>query len=158
VIAGFLIGGEMFKEFKDFVLRGNVMDLAVGFIMGAAFGKIVTSLINDIIMPPTGRLLSKVDFANLFINLSGGTYASLGEAKKAGAATLNYGIFINTVVEFLIIALAVFVMVKWANKLRRKPAEAPAALPTVKECPFCFSAIPIKAVRCPNCTSELKGK
>jgi large conductance mechanosensitive channel len=158
VIVGFLKGGGMFKEFKDFVSRGKVMDLAVGFIMGAAFGKIVTSLINDVIMPPIGRLLSKVDFANLFINLSGGTYASLAEAKKAGAATLNYGIFINTVVEFVIIALAVFVMVKWANKLRRKPAEAPAALPTVKECPFCFSAIPIKAVRCPNCTSELKGK
>jgi len=147
----------MFKEFKEFAMKGNVMDLAVGFIMGLAFGKIVSSLINDVIMPPIGRLLGKVDFSNLFINFSGGTYASLAEAKKAGAATLNYGIFINTVIEFLIIALALFIVVKQMNRLRSKPAPAPAGPPTTKECPFCFSVVPLKAVRCPACTSELKG-
>ena len=146
----------MFKEFKEFVSKGNVMDLAVGVIIGAAFGKIVASLVGDIVMPVVGLVLSKVDFANLYVNLSGGTYASLVEAKKAGAATLNYGFFINTMIDFLIIALVIFMMVKWVNKLRRPaPAPAPAA-PTTKDCPFCFSAIPIKAVRCPACTSELK--
>jgi len=146
----------MFKEFKEFAVKGNVMDLAVGVIIGAAFGKIVTSLVNDVIMPVIGLLLGKVDFSNLFINLSGGSYASLAEAKKAGAATLNYGLFINTLIDFLIIALIIFIMVKWVNKLRRPaPAPAPAA-PTTKECPYCFTAIPIKAVRCPACTSQLK--
>jgi len=144
----------MFKEFKEFVSKSNVIDLAVGVIIGAAFGKIVASLVGDVVMPVAGLLLSKVDFANLYINLSGGTYASLVEAKKAGAATLNYGLFINTMIDFLIIALVIFMMVKWVNKIRR-PAPAPAA-PTTKECPFCFSAIPIKAFRCPACTSELK--
>jgi large conductance mechanosensitive channel len=146
----------MLKEFKEFIQKGNVLDLAVGFIMGAAFGKIVTSLINDVIMPPIGLLLGNVDFSNLYINLSGRAFESLAEAKKAGAATINYGAFLNTVLEFLIVAMAVFVMVKWVNSLRRKPAPAPA-VPTSKECPFCFTAIPIKAVRCPHCTSELKS-
>ena len=146
----------MFKEFKEFASKGNVMDLAVGVIIGAAFGKIVASLVDDVIMPVVGLLIGKVDFGNLYINLSGGTYASLAEAKKAGAATLNYGLFINTVFGFLIIALVIFMMVKWVNKLRR-PAPAPAAAaPTTKDCPFCFSIVPIKAVRCPACTSELK--
>jgi len=146
----------MIKEFKEFAMKGNVMDLAVGVIIGAAFGKIVTSLINDIIMPVIGLLLGKVDFSNLFINLSGGSYATLAEAKKAGAATLSYGLFVNALIDFLIIGLVIFMMVKWVNKLRRPaPAAAPAA-PTTKECPFCFTAIPVKAVRCPACTSELK--
>ena len=149
----------MFKEFKEFVSKGNVLDLAVGFIMGAAFGKIVSSLINDVIMPPIGILLGKVNFSDLFINLSGKPFASLAEAKAASAATLNYGMFINTLIEFGIIAFSVFVMVKWVNMLRRKPAPAPAsasAEPTSKECPFCSTTIPLKAVRCPNCTSPLK--
>ena len=145
----------MLKEFREFIRKGNVMDLAVGFIMGAAFGKIVSSLINDVLMPPIGLLLGKVDFSSLYVNLSGKSFETLAEAKKAGAATINYGTFLNTVIEFLIVALAVFVMVKWANKFRSAPA--PAAAPTTKECPYCFSAIPLKAVRCPHCTSELKG-
>lgn len=144
----------MFKEFREFVRRGNVMDLAVGFIMGAAFGKIVTSVINDILMPPIGLLLGKVDFASLYINLSGKTFETLKQAKDAGAATLNYGLFLNTVFEFLIIAIAIFVVVKQINRLKSKPAPAPA-VPTTKECPFCVTAIPIKAVRCPACTSNL---
>jgi len=145
----------MVKEFKEFIQKGNVMDLAVGFIMGAAFGKIVTSVINDVIMPPIGLLLGKVDFSNLYINLSGRSFETLAEAKKAGAATINYGAFLNTVFEFLIVALAVFMMVNWINALRRKPAPVPAVPPT-RECPYCFTEIPIKAVRCPHCTSELK--
>ena len=144
----------MFKEFKEFIRRGNVMDLAVGFIMGAAFGKIVTSVINDILMPPIGLLLGKVDFASLYINLSGKTFETLKQAKDAGAATLNYGLFLNTVFEFLIIAIAIFVVVKQINRLKSQPAPAPA-VPTTKECPFCVTAIPIKAVRCPACTSNL---
>ena len=147
----------MFKEFKEFIQKGNVMDLAVGFIMGAAFGKIVTSLINDVVMPPIGLLLGKVDFSNLYINLSGRPFETLAEAKKAGAATINYGAFLNTLLEFVIIALAIFIMVKWINAFRRKPVPVPA-VPTAKDCPFCFTAIPIKAVRCPHCTSELKGR
>lgn len=145
----------MFKEFKEFIQKGNVMDLAVGFIMGAAFGKIVTSLINDVIMPPIGLLLGKVDFSNLYINLSGRPFETLAEAKKAGAATINYGAFLNTLFEFIIVSLAIFIMVKWINAMRRKPAPIPA-VPTTKDCPFCFTAIPIKAVRCPHCTSALK--
>ncbi len=145
----------MFKEFKEFAMKGSLLDLAVGFIMGGAFGKIVTSVVSDIIMPPIGLLLGKVDFASLFINLSGKPYASLAEAKAAGAATINYGAFLNVFIDFLIVALVMFFLIKQVNKLRRKPAEAPA-VPTTKECPFCFSAIPIKAVRCPSCTSQLK--
>jgi large conductance mechanosensitive channel len=146
----------MWKEFKEFVSRGNVLDLAVGIIIGVAFGKIVTSLVNDIIMPPIGLLLGKVDFNNLFINLSDKPYATLAAAKEAGAATINYGVFINTVIEFIIVALVIFLLVRQINKLMRKPEAAPAA-PTTKECPYCYSTIPIKATRCPSCTSEFKA-
>ena len=145
----------MFKEFKEFAMKGSLLDLAIGFIMGGAFGKIVSSLVNDIIMPPIGLLLGKVDFASLYINLSGKPYVSLAEAKAAGAATINYGLFLNVFIDFLIVALVMFLLIKQVNKLRRKPAEAPA-IPTTKECHFCFSIIPIKAVRCPACTSQLK--
>ncbi len=144
----------MLKEFKEFAVRGNVIDLAVGIIIGAAFTKIVTSLVNDIIMPPIGRFLGKVDFSNLFINLSDKPAASVAEAKKAGIATLNYGIFINTVLEFLIVAFAVFVLVHQINRLKR---EAPPMAPDTRECPFCISSIPLRATRCPHCTAELKG-
>ena len=143
----------MFKEFRDFAMRGNVIDLAVGLIIGAAFGKIVTSFVNDILMPPLGLLLGHVDFSNLFINLSAKHFDSLAEAKAAGAATLNYGLFINTVLDFLIVAFAVFLLVRQVNRLTKKPAPPPA--PSTKECPFCATAIPPKATRCPNCTSEL---
>ena len=143
----------MIAEFKKFVMRGNVLDLAVGIIIGAAFGKIIASLVNDIIMPPVGRLLGGVNFADLFINLSDGSYATLAAAKEAGAATINYGAFLNTIFEFLIVALAVFLLVRWLNKLVTPPP-APAAPPT-KECPFCKTAIPAKASRCPACTSQL---
>jgi large conductance mechanosensitive channel len=145
----------MFKEFKEFAMKGSLLDLAIGFIMGGAFGKIVSSLVNDIIMPPIGLLLGKVDFASLYINLSGKPYASLAEAKAAGAATINYGLFLNVFIDFLIVALVMFLLIKQVNKLRRKPAEAPT-VSTTKECPFCFSVIPIRAVRCPACTSQLK--
>ncbi|MBV8536918.1 MAG: large conductance mechanosensitive channel protein MscL [Alphaproteobacteria bacterium] len=144
----------MLKEFRDFAMRGNVVDLAVGVIIGAAFGKIVTSLVNDIIMPPIGIVLGRVDFSNLFISLSGKHYDSLAEAKAAGAATLNYGVFINNCLDFVIVAFAVFLLIKQVNRLTKKPA--PAAAPTTKECPYCISTIPIKATRCPSCTSELK--
>lgn len=147
----------MFKEFKEFAMRGNVVDMAVGIIIGAAFGTIVGSLVNDIIMPPIGLLLGNVDFSDLFVVLKEGAatgpYPTLAAAKAAGAVTLNYGAFVNTVINFLIVAFAVFLLIKNINKLRRP---APAAEPTTKNCPFCFSTIPIKAVRCPNCTSDLK--
>ncbi len=146
----------MFSEFKKFAMRGNVIDLAVGFIMGGAFGAIVNSLVNDIIMPPIGLLLHKVDFSNLFINPSGQPFASLAEAKKAGVPTINYGLFLNTVINFIIVAFALFLMIKQVNRWTAPKPQAPP-LPTTKECPYCFTAIPIKAVRCPNCTSELKG-
>jgi large conductance mechanosensitive channel len=146
----------MLKEFKEFAMKGNVVDMAVGIIIGAAFGGIVTSLVNDILMPPIGLLLGKVDFSNLFIVLKGDTYPTLAAAKQAGATTLNYGLFVNTVINFLIVAFAVFLMVRQVNRLRREPAPVPAA-PTTKECPYCCSTIPIKAVRCPSCTSELKA-
>jgi large conductance mechanosensitive channel len=145
----------MFKEFKEFAMRGNVVDLAIGIIIGGAFGKIVTSFVNDILMPPIGRLLGKVDFANLFIDLSGRTYSTLQEAKAAGAATVNYGLFLNTILDFIIVAFAVFLLVKQINKLKREELPALEA-PTTKECQFCLSAIPLKAIRCPHCTSELK--
>lgn len=144
----------MWSEFKKFVMRGNVVDLAVGIIIGGAFGKIVTSLVNDIIMPPIGVLLGKVDFASLYINLSGKSYASLAAAKEAGAATINYGLFINAVIDFLIVAFVIFLLIKQVNRLKAEPA--PAA-PNTKECPYCLSVIPLKATRCPNCTSELKA-
>ncbi|MFZ3329738.1 MAG: large conductance mechanosensitive channel protein MscL [Candidatus Acidiferrales bacterium] len=142
----------MLKEFKEFAMKGNVMDLAVGFILGAAFGKIVSSLVSDIIMPPIGLILGKVDFSSLFLNLSGKSYASLAEAKAAGAATLNYGVFLNNVVDFLIVAFAVFLLVRIVNRWN-KPA--PAAAPATKDCPYCVSKIPAKATRCPNCTSPI---
>ncbi len=145
----------MLKEFKEFALRGNVLDLAIGVIIGAAFGKIVTSFVNDVLMPPIGLLLGKVDFTNLFFTLSGEKYATLADAQANGAVTLNYGNFINTVVDFLIVAFFIFLLVRQINRLTRKPAEAPAA-PTTKECPHCCSTIPLKATRCPNCTSELE--
>jgi large conductance mechanosensitive channel len=147
----------MWKEFRDFVARGNVLDLAVAVILGAAFGKIVTSLVNDVIMPPIGLLLGGVDFSNLFITLKGQHFATLAEAQKGGAVTINYGVFLNAVIDFLIVAVVIFLLVRQVNALKRKPAPAPA-VPTTKECPFCMTVIPLKAVRCPNCTSDLKGE
>jgi large conductance mechanosensitive channel len=144
----------MFKEFRDFVMRGNVLDLAVAVIIGTAFGKIITSLVNDLLMPPVGLLLGGVDFANLFLNLSGTPYASLAEAQAAGAPTVNYGLFLNTVIDFVIVAFVIFLVVRTANRMRRP---APAAAPATRECPHCLSTIPLKATRCPQCTSELKG-
>ena len=143
----------MLKEFKVFILRGNVLDLAVGIIIGGAFGKIVSSFVNDILMPPLGLILGKVDFSNLFINLSGKAYPTVAAAKAAGAPTLNYGLFINSIIDFLIVAFAIYLMIVQVNRLKQKPEEAP---PVTKECPFCISTIPIKAVRCPNCTSSLE--
>lgn len=144
----------MLKEFKEFAMRGNVMDMAIGVILGAAFGKIVTSLVGDVVMPPLGLFLGKVEFSNLFLNISGKPYGSLAEAKAAGAATINYGMFINNVIDFLIVAFVIFLIVRQINRWK-KPA--PAATPTTKDCPYCSLAIPIKAVRCPNCTSELRA-
>jgi large conductance mechanosensitive channel len=135
-------------------MRGNVVDMAVGIIIGAAFGKIVTSFVNDILMPPIGLLLGKMDFSNLFIDLSGQHYPTVAAAKAAGAATLNYGIFFNTALDFIIIAFAIFLLIRQVNRMKR-PAPAPA--PSTKECPFCLSAIPLKATRCPHCTSEMKA-
>jgi large conductance mechanosensitive channel len=146
----------MFREFREFAMRGNVVDLAVGIIIGAAFGKIITSLVNDIIMPPVGLLLGGVDFSNLFINLSGQPYASLVEAKAAGAPTINYGIFLNNVIDFVIVAFAIFLLVRFINRLSRQPEAAPAA-PNTRECPFCLSSIPLRATRCPQCTSTLQA-
>jgi len=144
----------MWKEFKEFAMRGNMLDLAVGIIIGTAFGKIITSLVNDIIMPPIGLLLGKVDFSNLFIDLTGKSYLTLSEAKAAGAATINYGLFINMVLDFLIIAIVIFFLIRQVNRIKRqeKPAE-----PTTKECSFCYMAIPKKATRCPYCTTELQS-
>jgi len=144
----------MLKEFKEFAMRGNVLDMAVGIIIGAAFGKIITSLVNDVLMPPIGLLLGKVDFSTLFLNISGKSYATLGEAKAAGAATINYGMFLNTVIDFLIVAFVIFLLVRQINRWN-KPAPAPA--PATKDCPYCCSTVPVKATRCPSCTSELRG-
>lgn len=144
----------MWKEFKAFIMRGNVMDLAIAVIIGGAFGAIINSFVNDIIMPPLGLLLAKVDFSNLYVSLDGQQYASLAAAKEAGAATINYGIFINAIINFLIIALVIFFIIRALNRLMPKKAEAPAA-PTTKDCPYCATPIPLKATRCPNCTSEL---
>ena len=143
----------MLKEFKEFAMRGNVVDLAVGVIIGAAFGKIVSSLVEDVIMPPIGRLLGHVDFSGLFINLSDKSYETLPAAKAAGAPTLNYGIFLNTVINFLIVAFAVFLVVQQVNRWTRKPAVAVA--PTTKDCPQCAMSIPIAAKRCGHCTTQL---
>ncbi|MCP4426542.1 MAG: large conductance mechanosensitive channel protein MscL [Chloroflexi bacterium] len=144
----------MWKEFSDFIKKGNVIDLAVAVIIGGAFGAIVKSLVNDIIMPPIGVLLGGVDFANLFIDLSGEGYESLAAAQEAGAATINYGVFINTIINFLIVAFVVFLVIRRINKAKKEEEETPAE-PTTKECPYCFTEIAIKATRCPNCTSEL---
>ncbi len=144
----------MLKEFKAFVMRGNVIDMAVGIIIGAAFGKIVSSFVSDVLMPPIGLLLGKVDFSNLFIDLSGRNFLTLKDAKAAGAVTVNYGVFINTILDFVIIAFAIFLLIRQVNRLKR---EEPAAAPSTKECPYCLSAIPIKASRCAHCTSELKS-
>jgi large conductance mechanosensitive channel len=150
----------MVKEFREFAVKGNVVDMAVGIIIGAAFGTIVQSLVADIIMPPIGLLLGNVDFSSLFVVLregaAAGPYATPAIAKAAGAVTLNYGLFINTVISFVIVAFAVFMMIRTINRLKREQP-APAAAPTTKDCPFCYSAVPLKAVRCPHCTSELKG-
>ncbi len=147
----------MWKEFKTFIMRGNVIDLAIGIIIGGAFGKIVTSFVNDIIMPPIGLLLGKVDFAKLFVDLSGGGYKTLADAQAAGAPTINYGLFINNIIDFLIVALVIFFVVKGINRMKEMgKKEEVSAAPTTKECPHCFSTISIKATRCPNCTSELK--
>jgi large conductance mechanosensitive channel len=147
----------MLKDFKAFVLRGNVLDLAVAVIVGASFGKIITSLVNDIIMPPLGLLLGKVDFSSLFVSLTGAPFASLAEAQAAGAPTLNYGVFVKTLVDFLIVALVVFLLIRIVTRAQKaRPTETPPA-PTTKECPFCCSTISLKATRCPQCTSELKG-
>ena len=143
----------MLKEFKEFAMRGNVMDMAVGIIIGAAFGKIVSSLVEDVMMPPIGRLLGRIDFSGLFINLGDKSFETLKAARDAGAPTLNYGIFLNTVINFLIVAFAVFLLVQQVNRWTKKPA--PAAAPTTKECPQCAMTIPLGAKRCGHCTTQL---
>lgn len=143
----------MWKEFREFAMRGNVLDLAIAVVIGAAFGRIITSFVEDILMPPIGVLLGRVDFSNLFINLSPNDYPSVAAAKAAGAATLNYGMFLNHIINFLIVALAIFLLIKQVNRVQ-KPGPAPA--PTTKECPHCLSTVPLKATRCAFCTSELK--
>jgi large conductance mechanosensitive channel len=150
----------MLKEFKEFAVKGNVVDMAVGIVIGAAFGAIVKSFVADVIMPPIGILLGDIDFANLFLVLKEGIspppYISQAAAQEAGAVTLNYGVFVNSIVSFVIIAFAVFFVIRSINRLKREK-EAPPEAPTTKECPYCLSAIPLKAVRCGHCTSELKG-
>ena len=152
----------MLKDFKSFIMRGNVVDMAVGVVIGASFGGIVKSLVDDVLMPPIGLLLGRVDFSNLYLTLRDGAapgpYAALAEAKKAGAVTLNLGLFANTVINFVIVAMAIFLVVRAMNRLQAmQKAKEPEAVPTTKECPFCASSISIKAVRCPQCTSELAG-
>ncbi len=148
------------KDFKAFAMRGNVVDMAVGIIIGGAFGTIVKSLVDDVIMPPIGVLLGNVDFSNLFVTIregaQAGPYASVAAAKAAGAVTVNYGLFVNSVVSFLIVAFSVFLIIRAMMKLQR-PEPVAATAPTTKDCPYCHTSIPIKAVRCPNCTSEIKG-
>jgi large conductance mechanosensitive channel len=144
----------MWKEFKEFISRGNVIDLAVGIIIGAAFGSIVNSFVNDILMPPVGMLLGQVNFTDLFLPLDGKSYPSLAAAKLAGAPTINYGLFINNVINFLIVAFVIFLVVRAFNNMRRKEEKAPAA-PATKPCTYCKTDIPLTATRCPNCTSQL---
>ena len=146
----------MLREFRDFAMRGNVLDMAIGIIIGAAFGKIITSLVSDILMPPIGLVVGQVDFSNLFLNLSGKSVASLAEAKAAGVPTISYGLFINTVIDFTIVAFAIFLLVRQVNRLKRQP-EAVAAAPTTRECSYCRSQIALRATRCPHCTSDLKA-
>ncbi len=142
----------MIKEFKEFAFKGNMIDLAFAVIIGGAFGKIITSLVNDVIMPLIGQLLGNVNFTDLFISLNGTKYASLADAQAAGAATVNYGVFINTIIDFIIVALIIFLIVRQINRMKKAPAPVD---PTTKDCPHCFTPIPIPATRCPNCTSEL---
>jgi large conductance mechanosensitive channel len=144
----------MLKEFKEFALKGNVADMAVGIIIGAAFGKIVSSLVSDVLMPPIGKLAGNLDFSNLFISLNGQAYESLKAAKDAGAPTVNYGLFLNTVIDFMIVAFVIFLIVKQLNRLKK---EAPAAAPNTRECPYCLTQIPLKATRCPACTADVKA-
>ncbi len=147
-------GSKFLREFRDFAARGNVIDLAVGIVIGAAFGKIVSSFVKDIVMPPIGYLIGGIDFSEIYLNLSSTHYANLADATKAGAPTINIGVFINTLIDFLIIAFAIFLVVKGVNRLKAVPPP-PAPEPTQKDCPFCLSTIPIKATRCAHCTSEL---
>lgn len=151
----------MLNDFKTFIMRGNVLDMAVGVIIGASFGAIAKSLVDDVIMPPIGLLLGNVDFSNLFVVLKDGTkaaapYATLAAAKDAGAVTVNLGLFINTVISFLIVAFAVFMMIKAVSKMKRQEEAPLAAAPTIKTCSFCYSEIPVQATRCPHCTSQLE--
>jgi large conductance mechanosensitive channel len=146
----------MWEDFKKFIMRGPVLELAVGIIIGAAFTTVVNSLVNDIIMPPVSLLLGNLDFSNKFVVLSGGSYGTLADAKAAGAVTLNYGQFINALIAFVIVGIVVFLIARWFTRLTAKPP-APAGPPTSKECPYCYSTIPIKATRCPQCTSELQA-
>jgi large conductance mechanosensitive channel len=143
------------KEFRAFVMRGNVIDLAVAVIIGAAFGKIITSLVGDVLMPPIGRLMGKVDFSGLYLNLSGTSYPSLAAAKAANAATLNYGLFLNATIDFLIVAFVLFLVIRAANRMQRVVVAPAPAAPTTKDCPYCLSTLPIKATRCAHCTSSL---
>jgi large conductance mechanosensitive channel len=142
------------KEFKEFALKGNVVDMAVGIIIGAAFGRIVSSLVNDVLMPPIGKLMGNMDFSSLFVALDGKHYDSLAGAKAAGAPTVNYGLFINSVIDFVIVAFVIFLLVKQMNRLKK---EAPATAPATRECPYCKMQIPLAATRCPNCTSEVRA-
>ncbi len=144
----------MLKEFKEFAMKGNVVDMAIGIIIGAAFGKIVSSLVEDVLMPPIGKLMGNLDFSNLFVALNGQVYDSLKAAKDAGAPTINYGLFLNTVIDFVIVAFVVFLLVKQINRLKKSE---PAAAPVTKECPYCLTQIALKATRCPGCTSEVKA-
>ncbi len=143
----------MLKEFREFAMRGSLLDLAIGIVIGTAFGRIISSLVSDIIMPPIGLALGGLDFANLFVTLKGGPFPSVAAAKAAGAPTINYGVFINTIVDFVIVAFVMFLVIRQVNRMRRQPEAAP----TTKSCPFCVSTIPLKAVRCPHCTSDLKA-
>lgn len=145
----------MLQEFKKFALQGNVLDMAVGIIVGASFGKIITSLVNDVLMPPIGLLVGRVDFSSLYVNLSGNPYTSLAEARAAGAPTVNYGLFLNHVLDFLIVAFVIFLLVRQVSRLKSRAA-APAAAPPTRDCPRCFSSIAIRATRCAFCTSDLQ--
>ncbi len=143
----------MIREFKEFAMRGSMLDLAIGIVLGASFGRIITSVVNDILMPPIGLMLGGLDFANLFIALKGGPYPSVAAAKAAGAPTINYGVFLNTVVDFVLVAVVLFLVIKQVNRMRRRPD----VTPTTKPCPFCLSTVSLNAVRCPYCTSDLKA-
>lgn len=152
------MASKVLKEFKEFAMKGNMIDLAIGVIIGAAFGKVVTSIVNDVVMPPIGLLLGRVNFSDLFISLDGVSYGSLKQAQDAGAPTLNYGLFINTLLDFLVVAFVIFIAVKQLNRLRRKEEAKPVTKAATKECPECLSEIPLKAVRCKYCTAILEGK